>query len=1463
MKRGKKVLALLLAVSMTLSLLTVGAAAADVEQDTMSTVEQQDSGSKNVPDAPEAGPAGDPAGEPADDPEGNPVERAADVAAIGDQKYATLQAAIDAAQSNDTILLLKSIGSEEIGAGGQMVFDGDQSNKTITLDLQGNTVTASAGEAVKLNGKNITLTIQDGKIENFAEGQYSDGLYAYAECSDLSLTLKDVTLHSRTQTLAVNGTTSNSCVTLKDSVLISNEELGIYYPPKTGTLTIENTQITGETGIVIKGSTVDISGDRTEITGVGQKVNPEEYYNGSPSGTLTMTGDAIYVESGYNDRDIELKITDGTFNSKNSLAVQMFIKAGESTEVSRDIAISGGTFSSKVDKTYLADGVVQNANGEVGKLEQVAVAEATTKDGAKKYETLQKAVDAAVDGGTVKLLDNIVLDACVTVTGKAITLDMNQKTTTNTKDIWGGNGGAWSHIRVGENGDLTITGDGTIQAKENDCYAIDLNGTNAKCTIENGTFIGNISAVYVYTGALTVKGGSFSIQQKETGADGERFTLNCRDENYESKTASITVSGGTFKNFDPADCLAEGKDTNFCAKGYASVKDGDWYTVMPLTQAAVAQVGDAYYTTLQAAFEKAEDKATVRLLKNAEITGQITVRKDLTLDLGENTLVNAGTGYAFVVSTGKSFTLTNGTLKSNTGNGVAGVGKTTVTVAHDATIDTNGPAVFGTNNKSEEGHAAFRVYGTLISNDIGVFIQGPCNTIDIDGATIHSDYFGVYQNGSFGGGKFTIKNSTIIDKSGPGIYISNSKGNTTDAAQGYQTLTIENSSISGSSAVEVKYTNVTISGNNTELIATGTPINTVPNNNGQVSVGYALAVTHNGKFKKDGSVESADAAAGTVAIKSGNFQGLIGVQDPIGEGQTTTADVEISGGYFTSDPSDYVAADHYVVDSDKAGYSCMVTDEKPEEVPVIVTETVEATVSENAEMNDADKAAVTTLLKSNPPAVSGIADALTESGENAILNAAGVTAEDKQDANKLIKIEIEAKVEAVHANLTNGELTFKVTPVATVTIDGVAKEKEVPVDNGYLDGKGITVKLPVPEKFDVQEIKHTSDSKGVEYFLKTGTNTFTVKDGYAELTIRHFSELKLSGSVTAAAMVDGTAYPTLQDAIDAASNGDTITVLAGVNKTERVTVSGKSLTIELGETAYSADNIATGSRTEKVVNGTTVKITYSAPSGGGSSSSGDYIVDVEDSKHGTVTVSPKRADKGDTVTITVRPDKGYELDELTVTDKNGDAVKLKDKGNSKFTFTMPGSKVTVEASFKRIETEPEAPAFVDVPAGAYYADAVAWAVEQGVTTGTSANTFSPDLSCTRAQMVTFLWRANGSPKAAKANPFTDVSADAYYYDAVLWAAEKGITSGTTATTFSPDAVLTRSQTVTFLWRANGSPVVNYAMNFADVDGSAYYTEAVRWAVSEGITAGTGGNTFSPDAPCTRAQIVTFLYRDAK
>lgn len=263
-------------------------------------------------------------------------------------------------------------------------------------------------------------------------------------------------------------------------------------------------------------------------------------------------------------------------------------------------------------------------------------------------------------------------------------------------------------------------------------------------------------------------------------------------------------------------------------------------------------------------------------------------------------------------------------------------------------------------------------------------------------------------------------------------------------------------------------------------------------------------------------------------------------------------------------------------------------------------------------------------------------------------------------------------------------------------------------------------------------------------------------------------------------------------------------------------------------------------------------------SGGGSSSSTTYAVSVEDSKNGSVSVSPKRAEKGDTVTITVKPDTGYELDELTVTDKNGDKLKLTEKDDGKFTFKMPGSKVTVEASFKLIETEPENP-FTDISKSDYFYDAVLWAADKGITSGVTETLFAPNASCTRAQMVTFLWRANGSPVVDYAMDFTDVPADAYYADAVRWAVSKGITSGTSATTFAPDMTVTRAQTVTFLYRAAGTPAVSGG-SFADVDANAYYADAVAWAVAEGITSGTSATTFSPDAACTRGQIVTFLYR---
>lgn len=265
----------------------------------------------------------------------------------------------------------------------------------------------------------------------------------------------------------------------------------------------------------------------------------------------------------------------------------------------------------------------------------------------------------------------------------------------------------------------------------------------------------------------------------------------------------------------------------------------------------------------------------------------------------------------------------------------------------------------------------------------------------------------------------------------------------------------------------------------------------------------------------------------------------------------------------------------------------------------------------------------------------------------------------------------------------------------------------------------------------------------------------------------------------------------------------------------------------------------------------------------GSSSSGttsSYPVSVPRFDNGSVSVTPGSASKGTTVTLTVKPDEGYALDKLTVTDKDGNRLSLSDKGDGKYTFTMPGSKVSVDASFSKIAA---AVSFRDVNQSDYYYDAVQWAVEKGITEGTSATTFSPGASCTRAQMVTFLWRAAGSPAPkSTVNPFKDVSSSDYYYNAVLWAIENGITTGVSADRFAPGATVSRAQTVTFLYRANGSPAASGA-SFSDVAADEYYANAVAWAVRSGITTGTGNGKFSPSADCTRGQIVTFLYRSSK
>ena len=330
-------------------------------------------------------------------------------------------------------------------------------------------------------------------------------------------------------------------------------------------------------------------------------------------------------------------------------------------------------------------------------------------------------------------------------------------------------------------------------------------------------------------------------------------------------------------------------------------------------------------------------------------------------------------------------------------------------------------------------------------------------------------------------------------------------------------------------------------------------------------------------------------------------------------------------------------------------------------------------------------------------------------------------------------------------------------------------------------------------------------------------------------------------------LTGATVYYTDDGSTPSATNG-TVTTGAAITLTDTTTL--KAIAVMAG---YDDSEVATATYT---------KTTPSSGGGGGGTATPEtYEVKPATAENGKITVSPENAAEGDKVTITVTPDEGYELDKLTVKDKDGNEIAVKDNGDGTYTITMPASEIEVEAEFKEAEETPgedDFP-FVDVPEDAYYRKPVEWAVEKGITAGVSEDEYGPELSCTRAQVVTFLWITCGSEDAGNETGFDDVDVDAYYDKAVAWAVENGITAGTSEGEFSPDLTVTRAQFVTMLWVANGKPEVDGELPFKDVPADSYYAKAVAWAYANDITAGKSADSFGPDDPCTRGQIMTFLY----
>lgn len=618
-----------------------------------------------------------------------PVAFAADeggttgVAKIGDVEYPTLQAAVDVANNGDTIVLKKSISATEIGEKKQLQFV--KADMNVTLDLNQNTITAEAGEAIAINAANITLTVKNGTIENFAEGNYSDGVYAYKESNNLTLTFENIVLKSRTQGLAVQGLTSNSNVNIVNSKITSAEELGIYYPPKSGTLTISDSEITGVTGIVVKGSNLVVKGEKTIISGTGPNVDPETYYTGATDGssTLTETGDALYIESGYNDRDISVSISGGHLNSKSAKAVRMFVKNGENTSAKREISVTGGTFSSDVS-AYVAEGYVQNENGTV---EQLGETNAVAKIDDTYYKTLAEAVAAAKDGDTVKLLKNVT-SANILKINQSITLDLGDYTFELT-----GSGNTARAIYINDGANVTIKANekGGVKAAT---IALQVNA-GGKLTIESGTYTGMYALAlfssdtkpaeailnngvfngYIYTNGtghddhITFNGGTYNEQVYLASGDKSTYTISngTFKNSLEIDAGRLDISGGTFTaNIDTSGNANHPVTNNNGSGAYV----GTLVVCKPDGSSATGYIGDAVVNitggTFENTFANGETIVVADFGKEQENVG------DAKVTISDNAKIKGVVkAYASENNTGMNFSITGGYFTTDPSDYVA------------------------------------------------------------------------------------------------------------------------------------------------------------------------------------------------------------------------------------------------------------------------------------------------------------------------------------------------------------------------------------------------------------------------------------------------------------------------------------------------------------------------------------------------------------------------------------------------------------------------------------------------------------------------------------------------------------------------------------------------------------------------------------------------------------------------
>ena len=583
------------------------------------------------------------------------------LAQVGETSYYTMDEAFKAqTASGEAITLLRDYTTGSTFNSGTVAR---------VVDLNGHTWTCTGTDAnsaaFEINNPNASLTVKNGKIvSSQLIGLIPSAMGGTITYDNSTLTFEGVEASTTaTSGIETNGNNTNDAVVLKDSMLNVPNGFGIYFP-SSGTLTIDNSTINAKTmgAQVCSGNLNVTAGSAITVSG-----DPVEKLEGDGA---IQDGAAISIVNRLGYKGLgQIAITGGTFKAKGNNAAIKAYTWDSATKLesafdnsAKTVAVSGGTFSSAVASDLCAEGYapVANADGTY------SVAVPVAQIGGTVFTSLQAAIDAAQDGDTVQLLGDVEQNSQLAI-GKNITLDLNGRTIRNTVDIWSKNANAILSIKNGAK--VTITGNGTIDAKENDCYTI--NVAKGDLTIENGTFYGNVSVVQVQEGTLSVKGGTFDLHQKWEGSS--KYLINCIDDAYVDGSANVAISGGTFVGFDPnvsPEQKVDGKAPSFAAPGTGITKneDGSFTAAASMTAQILDKDGNSVkaYASLQAAIDAAQDGETVTLL--ADATEDVAISKSITLDLDGKTLTNANAGKATISVQGGTVTVKNGSVVGGTGN---------------------------------------------------------------------------------------------------------------------------------------------------------------------------------------------------------------------------------------------------------------------------------------------------------------------------------------------------------------------------------------------------------------------------------------------------------------------------------------------------------------------------------------------------------------------------------------------------------------------------------------------------------------------------------------------------------------------------------------------------------------------------------------------------------------------------